>query len=137
MITKLSEALKSYGTSITTIFTIIATIGGAVLYVENNYAAAADVKEVLKNQRAQIELAARAQKDNMMFRLEYYDDRIAKLQEEKRVAEERERSRAVNRAIQKTSKELEEEIKELKERRELVKRSLVDTDRLPAPTPTK
>jgi len=132
MITKLSETLKAYGTSITTIFTIIATIGGAVLYVENNYANAQDVKEVLRNQRDQIEMQKRSQKDNMMFRLEYYDDRIAKLQEEKRVAEERERSRTQQRAIQKTSKEIEEEIKEMKMRRELVKRSLVDGDKIPS-----
>lgn len=129
MITKLTETLKAYGTSITTLFTIIATIGGAVLYVENNYAAAADVKEVLRNQQSQIELQKRAQKDNMIFRLEYYDDRLAKLQEEKRVAEERERTRSVNRAVQKTSKEIEEEIKEMKLRRELVKRSLVEPDK--------
>ena len=132
MITKLSETLKAYGTSITTIFAIIATIGGAVLYVENNYANAQDVKEVLRSQRDQIEMQKRSQKDNMMFRLEYYDDRIAKLQEEKRVAEERERSRTQQRAIQKTSKEIEEEIKEMKMRRELVKRSLVDGDKIPS-----
>lgn len=130
MITKLSETLKSYGTSITTIFTIIATIGGAVLYVENNYAAAQDVKEVLRNQQAQIAIQQQTQRSGMMFRLEYYDDRLAKLQEEKRIAEERERTRSVNRAIQKTSKEIEEEIKEVKERRELVKKSLVEVDRI-------
>lgn len=138
MIAKLTETLKSYGTAITTLATIIATIGGGVLYVENNYANAQDVKDVLRNQQAQIELQRRSQKDNMIFRLEYYDDRLAKLQEEKRVAEERERSRVANRAIQKTAKEIEEEIKELKERRELVKRSLVDSDKPPTlPTPSK
>jgi hypothetical protein len=134
MIAKITETLKAYGSAITTLATIIATIGGAVLYVENNYANAQDVKEVLRNQRAQIELHQRSQKDNMMFRLEYYDDRIAKLQEEKRLAEERERTRNVNRAIQKTSKELEEEIKELKDRRELVKRSLIDADKQLTPS---
>lgn len=131
MITKLTETLKSYGTAITTLATIIATIGGAVLYVENNYANAQDVKEVLRNQRAQIDMYQRSQKDNMMFRLEYYDDRIAKLQEEKRLAEERERNRVANRAIQKTAKEIEEEIKELRIRRELVKRSLIDASEQP------
>lgn len=136
MITKLNETLKAYGTSISTIFAIIATIGGAVLYINNNYANAADVKEVLRNQQAQIELQKRAQKDNMIFRLEYYDDRITKLQEEKRVAEERERSRTQQRAIQKTSKEIDEEIKEMKMRRELVKRTLVDADKPPTPNST-
>lgn len=134
MITRLSETLKSYGTTITTIFTIIATIGGAVLYVENNYANAQDVKEVLRNQRSMIEIQQQSQRSGLMFRLEYYDDRIAKLQEEKRIAEERERNRSMNRAIQKTAKEIEEEIKEVKERRELVKKSLVDTERT---TPSK
>lgn len=137
MITKLSETLKAYGTSITTLFTIIATIGGAVLYVNNNYANAQDVKEVLKNQRAQIDMYERSQKDNMMFRLEYYDDRLAKLQEEKRIAEERERSKTQSRAVQKTSKEISEEITELKIRRDLVRRSLVDSDKLPTQVPSK
>jgi hypothetical protein len=137
MITKLSETLKAYGTSITTLFTIIATIGGAVLYVNNNYANAEDVKEVLRNQRAQISMQERSQKDNMMFRLEYYDDRLAKLQEEKRIAEERERTGTRNRAIQKTSKEISEEITELKIRRDLVRRSLVDADKLPTQVPSK
>lgn len=137
MINKLSETLKAYGTSITTLFTIIATIGGAVLYVNNNYANAQDVKEVLKNQRAQIDMYERSQKDNMMFRLEYYDDRLAKLQEEKRIAEERERNKTQSRAVQKTSKEISEEITELKIRRDLVKRSLVDADKLPTQVPSK
>lgn len=140
MISKLSETLKAYGTSISTIFMIIATIGGAVLYVENNYANAADVKEVLRNQQAQIAIQQRSQKDGMIFRLEYYDDRLAKLQEEKRVAEERERTRTQNRAVQKTSKEIDEEIKDVRARRELVKRSLIETEMAtitPPPRPSK
>lgn len=140
MIAKLSETLKAYGTSISTIFMIIATIGGAVLYVENNYANAQDVKEVLRNQQAQIAIQQRSQKDGMIFRLEYYDDRLAKLQEEKRVAEERERTRTQNRAVQKTSKEIDEEIKDVRARRELVKRSLIETEMAtitPPPRPSK
>lgn len=128
MISKLTETLKAYGSAITTLATIIATIGGAVIYVENNYANAQDVKEVLRNQRAQIEMQQRSQRSSLMFKLEYYDDRISKLQEEKRIAEERERTRAANRAIQKTSKELDEEIKEVKLRRELVKKELLDSE---------
>ena len=131
MITKLTESLKNYSSAITTIFTVVATIGGAVLYVENNYANAQDVKEVLRNQRAQIEIQQRSQKDNMMFRLEFYDREIAKLQEQKRIAELRNRSQTNNRAIEKTPQELQEEITELKQRRELIKRSLIDTEKLP------
>lgn len=132
MITRLSEMIKAWGTTITTLFAIVATIGGGVLYVENNYANASDVREVLRNQRAQIELQQQNQRSGLMFRLEYYDDRIAKLQEEKRIAEMRERSGSQQRAIQKTPREIEEEIKEVRERRELVKRSLVDTDKIPS-----
>lgn len=135
MINKLTETIKSYGTTITTLFTIIATIGGAVLYVENNYAAAQDVREVLRNQQAQIAMQQQSQRSSMMFRLEYYDDRLAKLHEERRIAEERERNRINNRAVQKTAREIEEEIKEVKERRELVKRSIVETERTALPPP--
>ena len=74
--------LKDYATQISTALGLVATIGGAILYVENNYAHADDVKEVLKSQQTQIKLYERTQRQNLMFQLEYYDDRLRMLNAE-------------------------------------------------------
>lgn len=130
MITKISESLKAYGSAITTLFAIVATIGGGVLYVGNNFANAQDVKSIIRNQSIQIEMYQRSQKDNLMFRLEFYDREIAKLQEQKRIADERAKNRSQSRAIEKTPQELQEEITELKSRREMIKKNLIESEKL-------
>lgn len=118
------KLLKDNATAITSIFSIIAAVGGATLYVETNYANAADVKSLAKNQEQILKSQTTQQRQMSIFQLEYYDDKIRKLQEEKRIAEERERTGKQSRAVQKTSFEIQEEINDLKTRREIVRKTL-------------
>lgn len=120
-LTIISEKIKNMGTAVASIFGIIASIGGAVIYVENNYAHAEDVKTVIKNQSIQI-------KQSQMFQLEYYDDQIKKLEMEKNRNEEvlsDPRTTRNQRAYTRKPDDILEEIRELKLRREIVKRGMI------------
>ena len=135
MIEKLAEKIKLFGSSITTIISVIAAIGGGALYVDHNYANAQDVKTVIRNQSLQIEFFQQSQKQNLMFQLEYYDDKIKKLELERARSEEMNADQSVSRstrAYTRKSSDIQEEINELKMRREMVKRSLIDADRDPS-----
>jgi sensor histidine kinase YesM len=112
------DFIKLNATAITAIFTTIATIGGAALYVQNNYASASEVKAIAKNQEQQYKLQSAQQRQLMLFQLEYYDDKIKKLQEEKRAAEQN-AARA-----RRTPSEVQEEIVDIKTRRDLTRKSL-------------
>lgn len=120
------EIIKNNSSSIAAIFSTIAVIGGAILYVENNFANAQDLKAVSENQQKQLRIQSTQQRQMTLFQSEYYDDKIRKLQEEKRIAEERVRTRATNRAIMKSPEEIQEEIDDLKKRRDIVRKALIE-----------
>lgn len=113
----LSERAKSYSTIVASVFGIIASIGGAVLYVETNYAHANDVKTIVRNQSLLIN-------QNMLFQLEYYDDRIKKLEMElsrnQEILSDPQITRGV-RAYTRRPQDIQDEIRELKSRREILK----------------
>lgn len=135
MLEKLAEKIKLLGSSITTIVSVITAIAGGALYVDHNYANAQDVKTVIRNQSLQIEFFQQSQKQNLMFQLEYYDDKIKKLELERARSEEMRTDQSVSRstrAYTRKSSDIQEEINELKLRREIVKRSLIDADRDPS-----
>lgn len=120
----ISAQFKSMGTAITSIFAIIAAVGGSVVYVENNYAHASDVKIVIRNQSIQM-------KQNIMFQLEYYDSQIKKLEMEKSRNEEILSDKTVSRAARAYTRKpdsIKEEIAELKSRRDMVKRDLIQNE---------
>lgn len=109
------------------VFTLIGTIGGGVLYVDNNFAHAADVQQLLKNQNTQIDLYKKHQQQNLVFQLEYYDDRI------KALTAEKSRSHfimndpnipATAKAHVRRPEDIQSEINDLKVRREIIRRSL-------------
>lgn len=117
----ISEKIQSTSKTIGGIFAIIATIGGAVIYVENNYANAADVKSIIKNQDIQI-------RQNLMFQLEYYDDKIKKLEIEKSRSEEilsDPNTSKSYRAYTRKPSAIEDEIKEIKIRRDIIRKDLI------------
>jgi hypothetical protein len=84
---KLIESIKTKASLITTVFSTVAAIGGAVIYINNNYAQAADVKEILANQQQILQLQRMQQQSTIVFQLEYYDDRIRRLNAELAQAE--------------------------------------------------
>jgi endo-alpha-1,4-polygalactosaminidase (GH114 family) len=120
------EIIKNNSSSIAAIFSTIAVIGGSILYVENNFANAKDLKELSESQQKQLKIQSTQQRQMTIFQMEYYDDKIRKLQEEKRIAEERVRTRAANRAIMKSPDEVQEEIEDLKRRRDIVRKTLAE-----------
>ena len=122
MLEKISEKAKAMGTVIASTFGIIATIGGGVLYVENTYANAGDVRSIIKNQNIQI-------KQNLMFQLEYYDDKIKKLEIEKSRSEEILQDPSTSRSYRAYTRKpeaIQEEIQEIKIRRDIVRRDLIN-----------
>lgn len=122
------EWIKSRTSLIATSFTLIATIGGAVLYFESTYAHAADVKSIVGAQEQIIQNQERSQRQQLMFQVEYYDDRIKRLTTELAVAE----SLAVspNRAQGQYAQsrpvvEIRNELDDIKKRRELALQGLL------------
>jgi hypothetical protein len=120
----LHDFIKNHATSIAAIFSTISVIGGATLYVNNNFANAADLKSISETQQKQLKIQVTQQRQMTLFQLEYYDDKLRKLQEEKRIADERLRTRTAIRSIQKTPQEIQEEIDDVRKRRDLVRKAL-------------
>lgn len=117
IISIISEKVKNLSTAIAGIFGIIATVGGAVLYVENNYANAGDVKTIVRNQSLIIN-------QNLIFQMEYYDDRIKKLEMEMNRNQEILTDPSISRSVRAYTRkpsDIQEDIKELKSRREVLK----------------
>lgn len=104
--------------SATGIFSFIAAVGGGVLYVDNNYAHANDVKEIIKMQQRQMQVYERNQKQNIIFQMEYYDLKIKQLEREKS-------QRNIN---SEKRDQIQEEIKDLHFKKEIVKRNLIDSN---------
>lgn len=128
MFTILVNKLKETSTAIGSIAAIIATIGGSIIYVENNYASAQDVKSLIRSQSSQIDMIQRNQLQTQMFQLDYYDQQIRKLEIDKSKAVEilndKEATRAM-RAYTRRPEDIQSEIDELKLRRESVRNSII------------
>lgn len=130
VINSISEKLKEYSSTIGSIFAIIASIGGGILYVEHNYANAGDVKELVKNQNSQIELLKRSQTQNSLFQLEYYDNYIKRLEMDRNRSEQLlndPKTSNSQRAYTRSPGDIQKEIDDLNTRREIVKRSLIES----------
>lgn len=122
ILSSITDKVKNTSTTIAGIFGIIATVGGAVLYVENTYASANDVKTILQNQSIQM-------RQSQLFQLEYYDDRIRKLEMERNRNQEilnDPKTTPQIRAFTRKPEEINEEIKEIKTRRDIVRDNIVD-----------
>ena len=119
----IAEKFKGKASLITTSISTIAAIGGGVIYIETNYAHAADVKEILQSQQTMIKIQERSQRQNVMFQLEYYDDRIKRLTAELAQAE------AMNATTRSQTKmrpmvEIQSDLDDTKRRRELTRQLL-------------
>lgn len=130
MFSTLSNKLKETSTAIGSIFAIIASIGGAIIYVETNYANAGDVKEIMRNQNSQIDLLRRSQTQNSLFQLEYYENSIKRLELERNRSEQLlsdPKTSNSQRAYTRTPGDIQKEIDDLNIRKEIVKRGLVES----------
>lgn len=127
----LFEKFKEHLVAASSVLAFAATIAGGIIYVNSNYASAKEVNTLLQKQESisakqdqQIKLQISTQRQQSIFQLEYYDDKLKKLQEEKRIAEERVRTRSLSRAVQKTPDEIQDEINDMRKRRDIVRKSL-------------
>lgn len=116
--------LKTYSTQISNLLAIIASVGGAIIYVETNYAHADDIKKILQQQEKQIQLLDQTQKTLSFHRLEYYDDRIERLRNERTTTESMSKIPAFNQLKKRSTAEIDSEIVEIKRRKEILKESL-------------
>lgn len=122
-IVAIAEKIKAMQSAIASMIGIVVAIGGCVFYVENNFANAQDVKDVVKNQNIQI-------RQNLMFQLEYYDDKIKKLELEKSRNEELlkdSRVTATTRAYTRKPEDIKDEVQELKMRRDIIRQDLINS----------
>ncbi len=127
-ISQVAEKVKSYGITITTIISIIGAIGGSVIYVENNYAHADDVKTILRNQTLQIELAQKKQTEQLLFRKDYYDQQLKKLEAELNISKEMYSDPKVSRSTRVYTRRpdsIQEEIIDVKSKRESVIKMMI------------
>lgn len=127
----MNQTLKFFADRLKLIGAIVAALGsiaGAVLYVDHNYAHAADIQQILKNQSTQIELYSKQQRANQIFQFEYYQDKLNQLELEKRKAEAilaNPQAPATLKALTRAPSEIQGEIDDIKQRIELVKKSIV------------
>ncbi len=123
------QKLKDHASLITTALSLVGAIGGAVVYVENNYAHASDVNQMIQNQQRQILMQESNQRANALFQLEYYDDRISRLNAEKRKAIEIYNSRSQQlKSASRTPEEIQSDIDDIKRRKEIVRQSITSTE---------
>ena len=104
---------------------ILGTIIAATIYVNSNFAQAADVEKILKNQTRQIELYTEAQRSNKVFQLEYYDDRLKKLTDEREKAKAQANRPQSQRSVTRSVDEIQTDIDDTKMRREIVRDSII------------
>jgi ABC-type phosphate transport system substrate-binding protein len=128
-ISQVAEKVKSYGVTITTIISIIGAIGGSVIYVENNYAHADDVKNIVRNQTLQLELARKKQTEQLLFRQDYYDQQLKKLEAEHNISKEIYSDPKVSRSTRvytRRPESIQEEIADVKKKRESVIKMMIE-----------
>ncbi len=119
------QKLKDHASMITTVLSLVGAIGGGVIYVENNYAHASDINQIIQNQQRQIQIQESSQRANSLFQLEYYDDRLSRLNSEKRKAVEIYSSRNQQlKATTRTPEEIQSDIDDLKKRQEIVRQTI-------------
>lgn len=122
------EWIKLRSSFIATSFSLVATIGGAVLYFESTYAHAADVRSLIGTQEVIIKNQERGQRQQLMFQVEYYDDRIKRLTAELSIAESLSTSptRAQGQYAQsRPVAEIRSELDDVKKRREITMQELL------------
>jgi glucose/arabinose dehydrogenase len=118
----LLESLKEKTALITTSITLVGAIGGGVLYFESTYAHAEDVKEVVKSNQAVIQSINAQQRQSALFQMEYYDDRLSRLRNELAISE----AAGKNRQGLRSPTDIERDITDTTQRKEITKRSLID-----------
>lgn len=132
--TKLKETTTNKASSWLTIltgsFSLVAGIAGTVIYFETNYAHAGDVQRILDQQQQQIKLYERSQRQNSLFQLEYYDSRIRQLNDELARTEQQSTPQGARvlgnqQRNSRTSEEVQNEINDLKQRREFVRKNMI------------
>jgi hypothetical protein len=107
------ETIKTHASAITSIVAVVAAIGGSVLYVNDTYAQSKDVKSMLELQGQQLKELQALRREQNLFQLEYYDDRLKMLNEQ---------STRVNPNQQ---LQLQREIQNLEIRRDITRRALI------------
>lgn len=111
------KRIKFLSSTVVGAFGLITTIGGAVLYVEGNYAHAGDVKALIKNQEQQV-------RQSQLFQMEYYDEKIKTLTNEKRRVEASQAQKSQSKFLLRSPTEVQDEINDVKHRRDIIRRSL-------------
>lgn len=108
--------------------TVLATIAGGVIAVESRYAHADDVKQILTNTNQVVNLYQRAQRQNQLFQIDYYGDRLKQLEDEKRRAQvihSSSSTSATTKAITRTPSDVSVEIEDVKKRKDFAEKSLI------------
>lgn len=125
----MSDKLKETSTAIGSIFAIIASVSGGIIYLETNYANAADVKDIVKSQNEQLKALRQSQSQNSLFQLEYYDNSIKRLELERNRSEQLltdPKTTNAQRAYTRNPNDVQREIDDLNMRREIIKRGLIE-----------
>ena len=120
---KVMSTVKSMSTLVMGSISLIAAIGGSIIYVENNYAHADDTKQIIQNQTQQLKQFDQSQRSLGLFQLEYYDDKLKRLYIEKQQSESQPK-RAQQRGQVRSPEQIQDEIKDVKQRKELITRSI-------------
>lgn len=106
---------------------IVTAIAGGIIAVESRYAHADDIKEVLRGQQNQMDLYKQQQTETQLFQLEYYNNRIRRLEESKRRAAAVQADPKIPTNVKNITRpvdDINEEIVDTKRRKEFVERSI-------------
>ena len=119
----IAEKFKGKASLITTSISTIAAIGGGVIYIETNYAHAADVKDLVSGQQQIIRMQQVSQRQQLMFQIEYYDDRVKRLTSELAQTEAMD-PKTRSQTKMRSTVEIQSELDDIKARRELARKTL-------------
>lgn len=106
----------------------LAASAGAVVAVDSRYAHAGDVRTILESQKKQLELYQQHQREVQLFQVDVYSSRIKQLEDEKRKAQFVHSTPSVSattKALTRTPTDIDNEIVDLKKRKEFVEKNIV------------
>jgi hypothetical protein len=118
------KSISDNGTLVAGIVTGITAVVGSVIAFETRYAQASDVQDIVQVYRG-------SQEQTQLFQLEYYSDRIKKLEDERRRSEVtyQQSGNSIAKGMFRTPSEISEDLADVKKRKEFLERQMVESQR--------
>lgn len=118
------RTLAEHGTLVAGIIAGVTAVVGSVIAFETRYAHAGDVGDIVQVYRG-------SQEQTQLFQMEYYSDKIRKLEEERRRARVvyEHSGKSIAKALTRTPDEITEDLTDVKKRKDFLERQMIESQR--------